>query len=272
MKNRAVWIGLAIGAVIIGRGLYYLYGDQEFTGAKPVAQWPSDKDTLPPPELASEDPPIQHPVPVPSPAQGAESLPELEDSDDKVMSELRELYGPQTLDAVFVPRDVIRRLVLVIDSLDRDPLPLWLRPVRTVPGNVAVDKNGDALALNPDNAQRYAPLVLAFASADTTRMVALYRRYYPLFQDAYDRIGNPRSRYFNDRLIQIIDHLLNTPVVAEPIALVRPKVRYQFADPELEERSSGQKTMLRIGRANADRVKAKLRELRAALVSQAPTG
>lgn len=270
MKNRAVWIGLAIGALIIGRGVWYLYGDKEYTGGEPVAEWPSGKDTLPPPELASEDPPIKHPVPDPSPTERTEPLPELEDSDAKVMSELRELYGAQTLDALFVSRDIVRRLVLVIDSLDRDPLPLWLRPVRTVPGNVAVDKTSDALTLNADNAQRYAPLVSAFTSVDTTRMVALYRRFYPLFQDAYDRIGNPRSRYFNDRLIQIIDHLLNTPVVQEPIALVRPKVRYQFADPELEERSSGQKVMLRMGRANADRVKQKLRELRAALVSQAP--
>ncbi|MGQ0698292.1 MAG: DUF3014 domain-containing protein [Panacagrimonas sp.] len=265
MNNRAAWVGLALGLALIGAAFYYLYGDWDYAGEEPVAPWPAAQDGLPPPELASEDAPIQHPVP--EPVERTQPLPELEDSDSQVMSELRELYGAETLDAAFVPRDVIRRMVLLIDSLDReDPLPLWLRPVRSVPGKLAVDKTGDALALNTENAKRYTLLVETFVSMDTAKVVALYRRYYPLFQDAYDRIGNPRTRYFNDRLIAVVDHLLDTPVIDEPIALARPKVVYLFADPELESLSSGQKALLRMGRANADRVKAELRELRSALV------
>jgi hypothetical protein len=44
-------------------------------------------------------------------------------------------------------------------------------------------------------------------------------------------------------------------------------VLYQFADPELERRSAGQKVMMRMGADNARRVKAKLREIRRELVS-----
>jgi len=46
---------------------------------------------------------------------------------------------------------------------------------------------------------------------------------------------------------------------------VRPWVMVEFADEEVEERSSGQKLMLRIGKDNARRLKAKLAELRTAL-------
>ncbi|MGH8487811.1 MAG: DUF3014 domain-containing protein, partial [Gammaproteobacteria bacterium] len=40
---------------------------------------------------------------------------------------------------------------------------------------------------------------------------------------------------------------------------------YQFADPEVEKRSWGQKTLIRMGPANAAAVKAKLREIRASI-------
>jgi hypothetical protein len=44
---------------------------------------------------------------------------------------------------------------------------------------------------------------------------------------------------FNDRLIEIMDHLLAAPEIEGPIELVQPKVLYRFADPELEKRSWG---------------------------------
>ena len=65
----------------------------------------------------------------------------------------------------------------------------------------------------------------------------------------------------------MIDHLLATPDLVGPIALAVPHVLYEFADPALEERSAGQKALLRMGRGNALRLKAKLRDLRAALVA-----
>ena len=44
------------------------------------------------------------------------------------------------------------------------------------------------------------------------------------------------------------------------------RVLYEFAAPDLETRSAGQKMLLRMGPDNAARVKAKLREIRAELV------
>lgn len=48
---------------------------------------------------------------------------------------------------------------------------------------------------------------------------------------------------------------------------MRPKVLYEFADPDLETRSAGQKTMIRMGTENELRVKTKLRELRQELIA-----
>ena len=46
-------------------------------------------------------------------------------------------------------------------------------------------------------------------------------------------------------------------------------LHYEFADPTLEARSAGQKIMLRMGRDHAITVKAKLREIRRLVASDA---
>jgi len=104
---------------------------------------------------------------------------------------------------------------------------------------------------------------------DARQAVAWYVRYYPLFQQAYRELGYPRG-YFNDRLVAAIDNMLAAPDLTAPIALVRGDTYYRFVDPSLQGLSAGQKLLLRMGPANAAKLKAKLREVRAALVGQWP--
>ncbi len=96
----------------------------------------------------------------------------------------------------------------------------------------------------------------------------LYFQHYPQFQKAYDELGY-RGRYFNDRLVQVIDHLLTAADVQAPVELQLSLGVYRYADPALEELSSGRKTLLRMGPENAAATKAKLREIRNAIVSRA---
>jgi hypothetical protein len=86
----------------------------------------------------------------------------------------------------------------------------------------------------------------------------------PLFQQAYEDLGNPQ-RDFNARLLEVIEHLLMTPDVQGPVKLVQPSVYYRYADPKLESLSSGQKLLLRMGPDNEAAIKAKLREIQAVL-------
>lgn len=270
MMTRAAWIGVLVGVGILGAAWWWVYGraqqdvpDADLTMSPLDASAPSDKLVEP-----EAEPAIAHPMP--EPAAGGPVLPELENSDAEAIGELRNLFGAQPVEAMLVPREIIRRIVLMVDSLDREPLPMWLRPVRRVPGNFDVEAGSEAMRIDAANAARYAPLLAMVDRVDIQKLAGAYRRFYPLFQDAYDRLGNPRARYFNDRLIAVIDHLLATPVVAEPIPLARPKVLYVYADPELEQLSSGQKAMLRIGRDNAARLQARMREFRSAIAARPP--
>jgi hypothetical protein len=70
---------------------------------------------------------------------------------------------------------------------------------------------------------------------------------------------------FNQRLAAVIDELLATPDVTDPVNLVKPEAFFLFIDPDLESLSAGQKIMLRMGSGNAARVKLKLSEIKAAL-------
>ena len=54
------------------------------------------------------------------------------------------------------------------------------------------------------------------------QLASIYVRYYPLFQEAYEELGYP-GRYFNDRVIEIIDHLLQTPDIVEPIFILNSR-------------------------------------------------
>jgi len=82
-------------------------------------------------------------------------------------------------------------------------------------------------------------------------------------------LGYP-SQYFNDRLVEVIDHLLAAPDLSGPIELARPSVMYVYTDPALEALSSVQKTLLRMGSQNAAVVKTKLREIRTAVAAKTP--
>jgi hypothetical protein len=141
-------------------------------------------------------------------------------------------------------------------------------PVRPVGGSVVTTQADGRILLRADNAERYATYLRVMEQAETQKLVQAYVHFNPLFQKAYEELGYPHG-YFNDRLVEVIDHLLATPDVPAPIDLTQPKVLYEFADPSLEQRSAGQKMLIRMGPVNESRVKAKLRDIRRALTGQA---
>ena len=103
-----------------------------------------------------------------------------------------------------------------------------------------------------------------FEALDTQELVTLYREYAPLCQQAYVELGYLDGD-FDARLIEVIDSLLFTPEISEPLRLIKPEAFYLFTNPDLEALPAGQKALLRMGPMNAQRVKAKLREIRTAL-------
>jgi hypothetical protein len=259
MNENLKWIAAAVAVVglSIGAIVYFSRSDRTATAEKPAAAIPAE------PALPQE-PAIKHPIPAPPAPQ---PLPSLDESDVSFQNALAGLIGNESVERFIVSKDLVRHIVVSIDNLPEQKVAERLRPVRPAPDKFVVAGTDEAPVLDPANYERYTPLVQVIRSTDTQRLVATYARYYPLFQESYESLGHP-PEYFNDRLIEVIDHLLETPDVQGPIALAQPGVQYEFADPALESRSAGQKALIRMGSENAAAVKHKLRELRAALIAR----
>jgi hypothetical protein len=189
-------------------------------------------------------------------------LPSLDDGDAYFHLSLVNVFG-KDIGKLLVEELLIEKLVTSMDSLTSSRIAKRIRPIGPVGGRFEVDalNNDEEYTVSERNFRRYDYIVQAFANADFDELFDAYQRFYPLFQEAFVLLGYPKG-YLNDRVVEVIDHLLNTPQVEVPIRLVRPHVLYKFADPELEALSSGQKMLLRMGDDHAAQVKQGLRQFR----------
>jgi hypothetical protein len=266
------WVALAVLILAAAMGAYYYYfvSTHERVPA-PVAPAapPSAPEQPAAPPAASPAPEVEHPVEAPKAAPGeiVPPLPGLRDSDPAARDEMIGLVGAKAFAAYFYPEKIILRIVATVDNLPRHAAPARMMPVKPVDGRFAVSGSNDQMVLAPENFARYTSYVRIVQAINAKKLVAVYSRFYPLFQEAYRQLGYPNG-YFNDRLITCIDDLLAAPELDGPIKLTQPKVLYEYADPDLEARSAGQKIMMRMGRDNERKIKVKLREIRSALTSR----
>lgn len=249
----------------LGAGTWY-WLDQSAAPKAPPPAAPAVAVKPPAPPAPPPGPKIAHPIEAAAPV----ALPALAESDAFVSEALVALLGNKAVLSLLQTDGFIRRVVATVDNLSRSHAAPRLWPVNPMPGRFSVTPDN---IIKPNNDERYTPFVLLVESVDPARAVALYVRLYPLFQRAYVELGYPDG-YFNDRLVEVIDTLLATPIPLGPrkveltqirgeIKSERPWVRYQFSDPALEGLSSGQKMLLRSGAVNQRRLKAKLTEFRA---------
>jgi hypothetical protein len=254
-------------AILVGAAAWY-YWDEIF--APPAPETPVSLPLSEEPR-AESGPRYPMPEPTSEPLEGElVPLPALDDSDSYFLLEIGSAFGP-AIESLLVREGVIDRLVASVDSLTRSELPERIRPVGGLQDAFEADSAaGETIVLGISSFARYDALVAQIYYADIDAVYDTYERFYPLFQKAYERLGYPNA-YFNDRLIEVIDHLLATPEPEGPIVLARPNVLYEFADPDLEALSSGQKLMLRMGPNNAATLKRLLKKFRSRLTGDRPS-
>ena len=239
------WIlgGVVLIAIAVGVWLWQRNKDRD--EAAPVAEQP----------VATAEPAIKNPIETPA---GSESL--------SATDEAAKLVGTDRFQALFVPEDFVRKVVATVDNLARPKVASRMNPAKPPAGEFAAVGGNEEIVLGAANYERYAAWVEMVDALDADAAVELYRRLYPQFQAEYEKLGNPEG-YFNDRVIEVLDHLISAPVAPDTIVLKRPNVYYEFADPALEAESAGRKLLLRMGPGNASRVKMKLRDIRDRIAS-----
>ncbi|MBL8384136.1 MAG: DUF3014 domain-containing protein [Burkholderiales bacterium] len=270
MHDRSLlWLGLLLAALASLGGAWWLFG----RGAPPPA---------PPPEAPAPAAAAAAPAPAPAirypidPAS-AVALPAGGAVDAHVAAALTGLLGQKLVLTMLQTDGFARRVAATVDNLPREQAPARLWPVNPASGRFTVAGRAGSETLDPANAARYQPFIALLEAVEPARAVALYAQLYPLFQRAYEELGYP-GRYFNDRVVEVIDHLLAAPEPQAPVALVLPAVKgpyrparpwllYEYRDAELRGASAGHSIMVRIGTANQRRVKARLIEIRRLLTA-----
>jgi hypothetical protein len=265
-RGRGTRVLAAAVFVLAGAALgWYWWPHDDPPPAPVLAPRPAVPDAPAPAEVL--EPAVKYPLPAASqaavPRQG-------------VGAAITGLVGQGAAAAFLLLDDFPRRFVATVDNLGREHAPPAAWPVLPTPGRFTAGTGDGGTVLVAENVARYAPFVAFVDSVDAATAAALYRQLYPHFQQAYRDLGFG-ERYFNDRLVQVIDLLVATPQPSGPVRLVLPEVKgpvplrepwlhYEFADPQLQSLSAGQKILLRVGPAHAQRLKAKLAQFRAQLV------
>jgi hypothetical protein len=258
------WIAVAVIGAAAWFAAFSFRHWLEPAAPPPTASAPAVPQSSEPAAPPAAEPAIRHPLE--TPAEPAASLPSLETSDSMMRQSLAGLIGGKAFEDFVMPDQLVRRVVATVDNLPQRTAPTRVMPLNAVPGRFHALGSDAEMTLDSTNFARYTPYVSVMEALDARALVQGYARAYPLFQRAYEELGYP-GKYFNDRLMQAIDDLLAAPEVQGPVKLIRAKVLYEFADPDLETRSAGQKILIRMGAENAVRVKAKLWEIRRELIA-----
>ncbi len=263
MDDPDVKLLLSIVVVAGLAGAFWLFRDDILPAAnEPVLTQPEPIADEAPAEVGPAHPllPLESSL---SPDRTLVPLPPLDDSDSYFLLTLVDILGPE-IEYLLANEALVDRFVATIDNLTRTHVAEKIRPVGRLPDAFVADNANSTgqFYLSPENFERYDLLVGLVTRADPNVINDAYRRFYPLFQKSYQRLGYPHA-YFNDRVVEVIDELLATPEPDAPVLLVRPHVLYEFADAELEALSSGQKLLLRMGSEHAANIKQVLRTLRA---------
>ena len=240
------WILIGVVVLAIAAGVWYWQSRGKEEPKAPTAAAPP-----------AAEPKVKNPIVAPDDI----------DPNLSATEQVATLVGTPRFESMFVPDDFVKKLVATVDSLARQDVAARMNPAKPPADKFVTAGEGDSIVLGAANFARYAPWIELVDSLDADATVALYKRLYPQFQAAYENLGNPDG-YFNDRVVEVIDHLLSAPEAPATIALAQPNVLYEFADPALEAESAGRKLLLRMGPGNAARVKAKLREIRSRVATK----
>lgn len=255
-----------IAAVIVAAIVFFYWKpakeeEQNVSLPAPAAELEAEQTAVLEPERPVYEPPKPEPQ--------EEPLPPLSDSDPSVMDAFAKLAADAP--TMMVPEEVVRKFVRAANAIEEGkivheyrPLVSPAPPFQATRDGTLEDQQGQQYILSPDNYRRYDKYVTTLEAIDTDALIAIYKRFYPLLEEAYGEMGLKKGN-FHTVMLGAIDNLLAAPVVDGEILLVRPKVFYQYADPALEKLPSSHKLLLRMGPDNTRRVHAKLREIRARL-------
>ncbi len=265
-ENRPVIIALIlVGLAIV---VFVIYSMTVRTGDSPAVSQPL---AIPEPKTGAVETEeetklemeqvVEAPIKVDDETAPAFVLPLLNDSDQLIRDGVVSLTRHEGVNAWLSPNELIRKFVAFVDGVAVGQVvkdPVWiLAPEGPFLAQQISEK---VYLLDSASYKRYDFFTAVVVSLDARRAAEFFVLVRPMLQQAYDELGYP-NRKFDDVVFQAIGRLLETPVINEPIRLVRPVVMYQFENKKLESLSAAQKQLIRMGPKNTRTLQVKLSEI-----------
>jgi hypothetical protein len=218
---------------------------------------PPQEQVVPPTPLPPEPPPGAAPVEAtPLPDDPEWVLPVLDQSDAFVREELTAMGLPEQWTA---QDELVRRLATVIENAARGEYPRRQFALLALQAPFQVVERDGRRYVDPANYTRYEPLIAELERVDPRRVARLIGFVMPLIDASIGELGESGSaRPF---IAAGIQKVLDVPIVAGDVEVLRPNVFYTYADPALEQLGALQKLLLRAGPANVQRIQAYVRQV-----------
>jgi len=192
---------------------------------------------------------------------------DLDESDGLVRDLAPSLTSHPELAKWLLTEDLIRRFAAAVDNIANGQSPRKHIDFFAPEGEFKVIEKRGHYIIDPTSYGRYSKVAEVFSSLDSQVCVNLYRRFYPVIQQAYRDLGYPKGN-FHRALRQAIDELLGVPVIEGDVMLEAKLLSYGMAVPELEKLSPAQKHLFRMGPRNVRMIQTRLRELKSLLASR----
>lgn len=227
-----------------------------------VAWWMS-RSTPPPANttplaVTATEAPIDKPAP-------AVILPPLDQMDAFLRQLLSALSTRPELARWLATDDLVRQLAMAINQAAAGDSPARDFKVIAPTSPFRTAGRGARRTIDPASYRRYDSLVQTLTSIDAAAAARVYTTIRPRLNEAYQSLGNA-GRNVDPALQQVLDILLDTPVVKDPVELVETGAAgWAYADPELEALTATQRQLLRMGPENVERVQAWLRAFSTAI-------
>lgn len=225
----------------------------------------SDSVALPQPQVSAESAPGADNLQQLQQAEESVILPELDSSDEQI----REAITAVTPELApwLVMDQLIRKYMVIANDFSQGLRVMKHLGFLKLEQSFSVEENGAEMFMSTESYQRYNGLAQAINAIDVSAMISVYQKFRPLLLQVFAEFSYPDGHNLDDVFIKAANEILTAPAIDQPIALVRPSLYYQFADPELEALNPVHKQMLRMGPANTRLIQDKVRMLVGELVN-----
>lgn len=272
-NKTGIFLALA-GLLVLCAALYWGFMQDPETPPPATPQTPETPEV----EIEVEEivaAPAQHeaepPVPeTPEPEVPVEVEPPpigLGESDGVLAETMASINAGQLGDQFIMRPSGLERGVAIVDNLRQGAVPYKLLPVGRPSKAFPFTDNGLAVTMDPAGFERYNGLADTVAGINVPATLALYDLLSVAIEEAWDALGYTDTG-FEDAVLSTLGAIMLTPATNVEARLIKDESNWIYEDEALESLSALQKQIMRMGPENADKIQAKARELRGALMDR----